>query len=220
MLNRGYITALLLGALLLCNAAPAFALGPGLTIATGDMDGDGIPDIVTLEPDQSRVDIVCMDAQGEFTLLRPQAFTDARDMTSIAIADVNGDGIQDVIISDGGSAASGVRVLLNDGHGVLSADVSYASQTGNGAGPVSVTVADVNGDGFPDLITANGGDGSVSLLSNDGHGGFASAVSYAAGTDPVAVAVADLNGDGFPDLVVADMRANSVQVLLNDGHGG
>ena len=209
-----------MGALLLCNAAPALALGPGATIATADMDGDGIPDIVALETDQSRVDIVHMDIHGEFRLLPTQTFTDITGMTSVAIADVNGDGIQDVIVSDGSGSANGVRVLLNDGHGVLSADVSYASESGSGLGPVSLIAVDLDGDGFPDLITANGRDGTVSVLLNQGDGSFAAAVSYPAGTDPVAVAVADVNGDGFPDLMVADLGANSVQVLLNDGHGG
>ena len=219
MQTRGTFLALLAGALL-CSATPAFALGPGLTVATGDMNGDGISDIVTLQPDTSQVAIVMVDAQGDFSLAPPQSFSDIHAMTSVVIADVNGDGVQDVIISDGDSADGGVRVLLNDGHGNLSADVSYASAVGSGAGPVSVTAADLNGDGFPDLITANGTAGTVSVLLNQGDGSFAAPVSFAAGTDPVAVAVADLNGDGFPDLVVADFESNSVQVLLSDGRGG
>jgi hypothetical protein len=215
---RGILIALLTGAAL-CAATPAHAIGPGATIATADMDGDGIPDIVTLEPNVSLVDIVTVDAQGDFNLAPSQGFLDISDMTSIAIADLNGDGINDVIISDGSSAASGVRVLFNDGHGTLATGLVYASETGSGKGPVSVTAADVDGDGFPDLITANGTDGSVSVLLNAGDGSFAAPITYAAGSDPVAVAVADVNGDGFPDLAVADASGNSLQVLLNDGHG-
>lgn len=216
---RGVLIALVFGASL-CDAMPALALAPGVTIATADMDGDGLPDIVTLDPDWSRVDIVTIDAEGDFTLAPPQSFTDIPGMTSLAVADVNGDGIPDVIISDGSSSAAGVRVLLNDGHGVLAVDLSYPSETGNGSGPASVTVADLNGDGAPDLVTANGPDGSVSVLLNNGDGSFAAPVSYPAGSYPVTVAVADLDGDGLPDLAVADAGANSVQVLINDGLGG
>jgi hypothetical protein len=218
MQTRGPLIALIAG-VALCSAAPAFALGSGATIATGDMDGDGIPDIVILEPVSSQVDIVTVDALGDFTLAPSQKFNDISAMTSIAVADLNGDGIQDVIVSDGSSAASGVRVLFNDGHGTLAADVAYASQTGSGKGPTSVSAADVDGDGFPDLITANGTAGTVSVLLNDGDGTFAAPVSYPAGVDPVAVAVADVDGDGFADIAVADASGNSVQVLLNDGHG-
>jgi hypothetical protein len=219
MQTRGILLALLSGAAL-CAAAPAFALAPGPTIATCDMDGDGIDDIVALEPALSRVYVVLVGADGGFTLAPPQTFLDIHDMTSIAIADVNGDGIDDVIISDGTSAAAGVRVLLNDGHGGLATDVSYESEAHNGHGPASVTVADLNGDGFPDLITANGADGSVSVLFNAGDGSFTAPVSYPAGTYAVTVAVADLNGDGLLDLVVTDAGSNSVQILLNGGQGG
>ncbi|MFI4967078.1 MAG: FG-GAP repeat domain-containing protein [Gammaproteobacteria bacterium] len=216
---QGSIYILILGASL-CYAAPACALAPGATIATADMDGDGIPDLVVLSPADCTVNVVTVDADGNFTLLPPQSFEDITDMSSIAVADVNGDGIPDVIISDESGSAGGVRVLLNDGHGDLAADVSYASETGSGSGPASVTITDINGDGFPDIITANASDGSVSILLNNGDATFAAPVSYLAGTYAVTVAVADLNGDGLPDLVVTDAGTNSVQVLLNDGHGG
>ena len=214
----GTLLTLLLG-VSLCYAAPVLALGPGVTIATADMNGDGIPDLVTISTDDSTVDVVTVDSQGDFTLLPPQTFADITQMSSIAVADVNGDGIPDVIISNGSGSAAGVRVLFNDGHGNLAADVSYPTETSAGLGPVSVIAADINGDGKPDLVTANGNNGTVSILINNGDGTFAAPVSYAAGTDPVAVAVGDVNGDGFPDLVVADSAGNSVQVLLNNGNG-
>ena len=214
----GTLLTLLLG-VSLGYAAPALALGPGVTIATADMNGDGIPDLVELSTSDSTVNVVTVDADGDFSLLPPQSFADITQMSSVAIADVNGDGIPDVIISDGSGSAGGVRVLLNDGHGNLAADVSYASETGAGSGPVSVSVADINGDGKPDLVTANGRDGTVSVLINNGDGTFAAPVTYPAGTDPVAVTVGDVNGDGHPDIVVADSAGNSVQVLLNAGDG-
>ena len=144
----GTLLTLLLG-VSLCYAAPALALGPGVTIATADMNGDGIPDLVELSTDDSTVNVVTVDAQGNFTLLPPQSFTDIGQMSSLTIADVNGDGIPDVIISDSSGSAAGVRVLLNDGHGDLAADVSYPSENSDGNGPVSVIAADINGDGKP-----------------------------------------------------------------------
>ncbi|HEY1774066.1 MAG TPA: VCBS repeat-containing protein [Gammaproteobacteria bacterium] len=214
----GTLLAVLLG-VSLCYAAPVLALGPGVTIATAAMNGDGTPDLVELSTADSTVNVVTVDAKGDFTLLPPQTFADITQMSSIAVADVNGDGIADVIISDSRSSAAGVRILMNDGHGNLAADASYPSEISAGVGPVSVIAADINDDGKPDLVTANGSDGSVSILINNGDGTFATPVTYAAGTDPVAVAVGDLNGDGFPDLVVADSASNSVQVLLNNGDG-
>jgi len=142
----GTLLTLLLG-VSLCYAAPVLALGPGVTIATADMNGDGIPDLVELSTGDSTVNVVTVDATGDFTLLPPQTFADITQMSSVAITDVNGDGIPDVVISDGSGSAAGVRVLLNDGHGNLAADVSYPSEASAGVGPVSVIAADINGDG-------------------------------------------------------------------------
>ena len=90
----GTLLTLLLG-VSLCYAAPALALGPGVTIATADMNGDGIPDLIELSTDDSTVNVVTADAKGNFALLPPQRFTDIAQMSSIAIADVNVDGIPD-----------------------------------------------------------------------------------------------------------------------------
>jgi hypothetical protein len=87
-----------------------------------------------------------------------------------------------------------------------------------------VAVADVNGDGRPDLVTANGGrflgsSGTVSVLLGNGNGTFHSAINFGAGTRSVSVAVADVNGDSRPDMVVANYRSANVSVLLGNGNG-
>jgi hypothetical protein len=85
--------------------------------------------------------------------------------------------------------------------------------------PVAVTAADVNGDGHVDVITANNGSNTVSVLLGKGNGTFAAAQNFAVGKNPTAVAVADVSGDGHPDLVVANAGSNSVSVLLGNGNG-
>ena len=93
-----------------------------------------------------------------------------------------------------------------------------------GADPVSVAVADFNGDGKPDLAVANQGNypypnSSVSILLGQGGGTFLPAVSYAAGNNPQSVAVGDFNGDGKQDLAVANYYSANVSVLLGKGDG-
>jgi len=107
-----------------------------------------------------------------------------------------------------------------------------------GFNPVSVVVADVNGDGNRDLIVANQcsgsdfcvGSGSVSVLLGDANGSFQVPLSFASGGSFLySVAVADVNGDGRPDLVLANGCANigggfcsaegAVGVLLGNGDG-
>ena len=217
-LTRWSSSALLLGAFLL-QPLTAYAAAKGTTVTTADLDGSGNTDIVAIDPAKRQLDLLWVSNSGDFRLSTVD-LGDVSDMTAVATADLNGDGRPDVILCDGSASSRGVRVLFNRGDGTLAHDVPYASDSVAGLGPVSVTVADVNGDGFPDIVTANGSAGTVSVLLNNGDGTFAAPRVFPAGSRPVAVAVADVNGDGLPDLVVADATGNSVQLLLNDGQSG
>jgi hypothetical protein len=90
--------------------------------------------------------------------------------------------------------------------------------TGNG--PLSIAVGDFDGDGSPDLATANVEDESVSVLIGDGAGEFGANVDYEIGRSPRAVAVGDVDGDGDADLVTANPASSTASVLLGDGAGG
>jgi len=88
-----------------------------------------------------------------------------------------------------------------------------------GAGPRAVAVADVNGDGKPDLIVANYSANDLSVLLGNGNGTFQSQHTFATGSQPRSIAIADLNLDGKPDVIVANHGGNSVSVLLGNGNG-
>jgi hypothetical protein len=93
-------------------------------------------------------------------------------------------------------------------------------QFATGNFPNSVAIGDLNGDGTPDLATANGGSNSVSVLLGNGDGTFQARQDFATGVGPRSVAIGDLNGDDTPDLAVANTGTfsnpgNSVSVLLN-----
>ncbi len=85
--------------------------------------------------------------------------------------------------------------------------------------PTSVAIGDVNGDGKPDLVVANSGSNTVSVLLGNGNGTFQPQQTFAAGPAQLAVAVGDVNGDGSPDLVVTNAGNNTVSVLLGNGNG-
>ena len=137
---------------------------------------------------------------------------------AIAVADVNNDGIKDLVTANLGEVGGSntVSVLLGDGHGGFGAHADFAT----GADPESVAVGDFNGDGKQDIVTANFLDDTVSLLLGDGHGGFGAHADFATGTHPESVAVGDLNNDGKLDLVTANSGSPTVSVLLGNGHGG
>ncbi|NER35151.1 MAG: DUF4347 domain-containing protein [Oscillatoria sp. SIO1A7] len=98
---------------------------------------------------------------------------------------------------------------------------SFAPGTPFGAGtqPRSVAVGDFNGDGSPDLATANSGSNNVSVLLGDGSGSFGTGTNFGAGSSPISVALGDFNGDGSSDLAVANLLSANVSVLLGDGSG-
>lgn len=159
--------------------------------------------------------------------------TGADNPFSVAIADVNSDGKPDLVVANQctGPDFCGVPgvlgVLLANGDGTFQSAVNYPS---GGSYLNAVAVADLNGDGKPDLVAANGRESSVGVLLGNGDGTFEPAVTYSSGAfDPVAVTVADVNGDGKPDLLVTNLCASgcdnifppqgSVSVLLGKGDG-
>src|SRR5439155_183063 len=78
--------------------------------------------------------------------------------------------------------------------------------------PGALPAADVNGDGRPDLVVANGNAG-VSVLLGNGDGSFQDPLALMAGSNPHAVAVGDVNSDGRVDLLVANAPGGTVRVL-------
>src|SRR5258705_1633213 len=88
-----------------------------------------------------------------------------------------------------------------------------------GPSPSSVAMGDLNGDGKPDLVTANRDFSTVSVLLGNGDGTFGAKVDYGTGGHPQSVAIGDVSGDGKPDLVTANNNPSTVSVLLGDGDG-
>ena len=193
--------------------------GDSFSVAAADVNGDGSPDlIVTNINDQAVYVLLNTTGPGAITasFATAQSFTTGLNPHSIVTTDVNGDGRPDLIVAN--DFDNTVSVLLNT-TAAGAAIPSFAAQQAFAVGNTfSVTTADVDGDGKPDLIVANSNDLTVSVLLNitapgDATPSFAAQQTFASGF-AYTVTMADMNGDGKPDLLVAS-GDNTVSVLLN-----
>jgi len=138
----------------------------------------------------------------------------------VEIADLNRDGKSDLVVANAGSG--NVTVLLGDGKGRFTS--APGSPFPAGKSPNDVAVADVNHDGYLDLVFANHDTTYLTLLLGDGKGGFtpapSSPITVQSRPHPHGVGAADLNGDGRADIVTTNLDGASVTVLLSDGKRG
>jgi hypothetical protein len=193
-------------------------------------NGSGPPDLVLADMSTSGNVIVLMaDPANPGKFLAPMKLPTASvTTTSVAVADLNGDGAPDIVAAtfDSSGNNGAVYVFYQDPNkrGSFLAPAVFPA----GAQPQSVKVADVDGDGRPDIVVANFGPGSdgkgsagVSVLLQDGAhpGSFLAPVTYATPGGSIDVAVGDLLGQTKMDLVVASLapaNVGSVSVLLHD----
>ncbi len=138
--------------------------------------------------------------------------------SSITSADFNGDGKPDLATANGGS--DNITIFINNGNGAYSTGVDYSNNIGSH--PWSITSADFNSDGKPDLATANGGKGNITIFTNNGDGTFGTGITTRAPSYSNwhrSIISADFNSDGKPDLATANTGDNKINVYLNNGNG-
>jgi uncharacterized repeat protein (TIGR01451 family) len=199
------------------GAAATFPTGGAFpySVAAGDLNGDGHPDVAVTNINSNTVSVLLGNGQGGLGAATQYSVGTSRDLapTSVAIGDLNGDGKPDLAVADGNTPS--VSVLLGDGLRSFAAATEYPVGFFSSG---SVKIADFNGDGRPDLVVAGLG---LAVLPGNGDGSFGAATQLSPGPigQMYSLAVADLNGDGNADLLIGS-AAPGVAVLLGDGAGG
>jgi hypothetical protein len=218
----------------LLNTTPPGAAGPTFatqetfavvhdprSVATGDINGDGEPDLAVANTQDGTVSVLLNTTPHGATTPRfasQKTFAVGHGPQSVVLEDFNGDDKPDLAVAN--FNARTVSVLLNTtAPGATEAFFAAQETFAVGDQPFAVAVGDINGDGKPDLATANYLDGTVSVLLNTTPQGaaiptFSAQQAFDAGVSPQSVAVKDMNGDGKPDLALANY-GGQVSVLLN-----
>uniref|UniRef100_Q02BD5 Conserved repeat domain n=1 Tax=Solibacter usitatus (strain Ellin6076) TaxID=234267 RepID=Q02BD5_SOLUE len=182
-------------------------------IVVGDFNFDGMADIATVSGAGSdgSVSVLLGKADGSFAPAISSATGTGADVT-LMVADFNGDGKADVAV--GSFSTAGVNILLGKGDGSFLAPLTNNSGWAN-----FMVLADLNGDGRPDLVGMDGAASAYILLSN-GNGTFQPVQHLTLNSvgPPDGLAVGDFNGDGRADLAVSNF-GGGVQLFAGNGNG-
>jgi predicted Zn-dependent protease len=212
--------------------APTLYSVPGaFDVLAGDYTGDGLPDLVVTRP-PDRVDTYDSDTAAMYLLVNQGggkfapavAVAHPAAPLDMASGDFNHDGRLDVLVTDWDQ---GVTVLPGTGKGTFLAAQRYKVVQDNSLHQLDVPlVADLNGDGFQDVITAEKGFGQVNVRLGNGDGTFQPTVSYISSlttSAPTAMALGDIDGNGTLDLVVTyidlDSGSGNLGIFLGNGDG-
>jgi FG-GAP-like repeat len=173
--------------------------------ALGDMNKDGKLDVVITDIcGTPGIHILPGDGAGGFGA---ETFVSA-SVRALALGDLNGDGLLDMAVNG--------HVLLSNGDGGFNTITLDSLLT-------SIVIVDLNGDRALDLVSADSNGATVSVLLNNGTGGFSSApgspITVTTTSQIVEVVAGDLNGDRKPDLVVETPVDHTITVLLGNGDG-
>lgn len=199
---------------------PAWPLTPvagyPVLIKAADLNHDGEMDLVTASSNGGPVSVLLNSGQGSFSpyVVYPLGGSSATYAKDLIIADMNGDGDLDLVISADDTTnaqyATYLGVFFNHGNGTFGSRIDY-----NFDGTASFTAADLNGDSLADLAVVPEGSG-LSVMLNQGNETFAPQVDYPDALYSQSVVAADLDGDGDRDLALG---GTNTKIMLNNGNG-
>jgi hypothetical protein len=234
--RQGFIPTFSGGGLLVAtNFAPRFNLPTGdgpHQVVIADLDGDGKPDLAVTDNYAHTISVYrnisavgTLDADS----FAPRVVLPANPATYspylLVAGDVDGDGRLDLVATDvHGNTVSVFRNQATPGTLEVESFAPFVTFA-VGAGPRALALADLDGDGRPEIVTANHEGNTISILRNQSSPGeinassFAPQLEFPAGPGAFGVVVADLDGDAKLDIATANLAGNSITLFRNIGTG-
>lgn len=192
-------------------------------IVTGDLDGDGKPDIVVCNFNAGNASTISIfrntSSGGNISFAAKQDYSTGNGSIGLKIADMNGDGKPDIIITSGNSGFFSIFQNTTASIG----NISFATKKDYTllAHPDELIIADLNNDGKPDLVTSNFSDANISVYRNISSGGVLSLdarINFSIGMFPSYINIGDFNNDGKLDIVIKN--STTLSILKNTGTNG
>ncbi|MDR3726332.1 MAG: FG-GAP-like repeat-containing protein [Terracidiphilus sp.] len=198
-----------------------------VTMATGDFNGDGIPDLAYTSNGNNTtarvLSILLGKGDGTFTQGQSISLPSGICTCAINIADVNGDGKLDLILGGGGQPQVSIALFPGNGDGTFGAViVTTFTPLFAGMYPSATTrmgIGDINGDGAADIVVGDQGNNQIYVLTGNNSGFFQLARTIQGGNNPREIFLPDLNGDGHLDIVAYGQAGGTFTVLLGQGDG-
>ena len=194
-------------------------------VVLADVDRDGHLDLITVHPGGT-LTVRIGDGRGGFTSAGRGPLALPPGGGAIAVGDVTGDDVPDLVVASRDGEREYVDVLIGDGSGRFQVESRsrYTTATAFAYYKPVFHLVDLNADGHTDIVSANGRRNTIEILLGDGRGGFTIAedVTLEADGDFFTSAVADMDGDGRVDIVWTSSRgrdAGRVFVRRGDGSG-
>lgn len=178
-----------------------------VSVAVGDFNHDGRLDLVTANESVATVTVLLGLGDGRFG--NRGDYAAGTSPHAVAVGDLNGDNLLDIAVA--GQTAGYVNVLIGSAQGTFTTHMTYNNSA---FASDNVQIADVNGDGRPDLLTSNIPENTITVLLTLPGGGYGTPATYATAPGARGLALADLNGDGRLDMADVNVTNGKVSVYL------